>query len=218
MLALTVFMLIVAEMIPASSETVPMLVIFFTGVMVEMVLMVFAMSYTLNLHLKEPTEYNRIGKWTRKIVYDRLAVVFCIRNRDLYSVSAGIKMMNGHFAGAHANSIHSSTNGSFNKIEMNGCVKKKKTEPVLPQGERSPPCDKCNNVRPENDENSVTNKLLKKGLKMSEDKLKDEEYIKTVKNEFVVCAKTFDVLALISFAIMFALILLLYLLNTNVSL
>jgi len=82
-------------------------------------------------------------------------------------------------------------------------------------GEDHPRCHKCNNNRPENDENSVTNRLLKKTIQMSEDKIKEEEYEKTVKNEFIVCAKTFDVIALIVFALMFVLILLFYLLNTN---
>ncbi|XP_066918816.1 neuronal acetylcholine receptor subunit alpha-7-like [Clytia hemisphaerica] len=82
MLALTVFMLIVADMIPANSEIVPMLGIFFTCVMIEMVLMVFAMCYTLNLHFKEPNAENRIGKWTRAIVYNRLAIYLGVRKRD----------------------------------------------------------------------------------------------------------------------------------------
>ena len=84
MLALTVFMLIVAEMIPASSETIPMLGIFFTCVMIQMVLMVFAMCYSLNLHFKDPTPDNQIGKWTRMIVYNCLAYRLGLRRKLKY--------------------------------------------------------------------------------------------------------------------------------------
>ena len=63
---MTVFMLIVADMVPASSETIPLLGIFFTCVMVEMVLMVSSMGYILKLYLKTPGEGETIPDWMRR--------------------------------------------------------------------------------------------------------------------------------------------------------
>jgi len=216
MLALTVFMLIVAEMIPASSETVPMIAIFFTSVMVQMVLMVFAMSCTLNLHLREPSEYNRIGKWTRRVIYNRLAFCFGLRKDAKFSFSADIKTMIKRVKEwANTYSIRNSTSIDNIFNEMDGHVNGENIS--IPECDQvnSSTLNQYNSNDPDNEENSLTNRLLKKSIQMTEDKLKEEEFLSTVKDEFVVCANTFDSVAQIFFTILFFSILFIYLTNTK---
>lgn len=81
---MTVFMLIVADMVPASSETIPLLGIFFTCVMVEMVLMVSSMGYILKLYLKTPAEGETIPDWMRRYGLDYTAG--CLKIKVLIAV------------------------------------------------------------------------------------------------------------------------------------
>eukprot|EP00111_Clytia_hemisphaerica_P019011 TCONS_00056209-protein len=200
MLALTVFMLIVAEMIPASSESVPMLGIFFTCVMIEMVLMVFAMCYTLNLHFKEPNSENRIGKWTRAIVYNRLAIYLGVRKREKKFAN-----VNGHVkANGHVNG-----NAGYVKDEVEDVALKENNTVRFKESNH-------NHDEPDSELESTAARLMKKSIKMAEDKAREEDIEKIIKKELVACAKTFDVLCLIMFAFMFGMILLIYLLNTDV--
>ena len=178
MLALTVFMLIVADMIPASSESIAMLGIFFTFVMIEMVLMVFAMCYTLNLHFREPNAENRIGKWTRAIIYNRLAIHLGIRKRE-----KKFKNIKGHIKPDR----YANGNAAFVKDEVEDAALK----------ENSVRFKESNH----NDEShfkreSTAARLMKKSIRLAENKAREESIEKIIKNELIVCAKTFDVLCL----------------------
>lgn len=204
MLALTVFMLIVAEMIPASSETIPMLGIFFTCVMIQMVLMVFAMCYSLNLHFKDPTPDNQIGKWTRMIVYNCLAYRLGLRKKAKIQVH-NHSTMNGN-ANGYANGHAGHDISDLEDIARNENTMSLKKNMTFRNGTGNSSTTS---------EDSVTAMLMRKKLEMEEEKMRDEELEKIIKNELIVCAKTFDLLALIVFAFMFGLILLLYLLNTD---
>ena len=189
-------------MIPASSETIPMLGIFFTCVMIQMVLMVFAMCYSLNLHFKDPTPDNQIGKWTRIIVFNCLAYRLGLRKKEQKQVHIHSKLNGNGYANGHAGHDIS----DLEEIARNGNTMSLKKNTTLRNGT-------VNNAA---SEDSATAMLMRKKLEMSEEKMKEEEMEKIIKNELIVCAKTFDLLALIVFGLMFGLILLVYLLNTDV--
>jgi len=52
LLAMTVFMLVVAEIIPATSDVIPLVGIFFSASMIEMVIMIVVLCYILRLYHK----------------------------------------------------------------------------------------------------------------------------------------------------------------------
>lgn len=81
LLAMTVFMLIVGEIIPPTSDTVPLVASFFSAVMVEMVLMIIILCYILKLNFKTSTD-DPMPNWMRKIVLDRLSYVLGVRKRQ----------------------------------------------------------------------------------------------------------------------------------------
>ena len=164
MLALTVFMLIVAEMIPASSETIPMLGIFFTCVMIQMVLMVFAMCYSLNLHFKDPTPDNQIGKWTRMIVYNCLAYRLGLRKKAKKQVHNHRKM-NGNVNG-YANGHAGHDISDLEDIARNGNTMSLKKNTTIRNGTGNSSTTS---------EDSVTAMLMRKKLEMEEEKMRDEE-------------------------------------------
>ena len=165
--------------------------------MIEMVLMMFAMCYSLKLHFKDPTPDNRIGKWTRAIIYNFLACRLGVRKKEkpVHANSKTNGYVNGH-AGHDISDLEdlarndSSTTSLKKNTLRNGTV---------------------NHVS----EDSATTRLMRKKLEMEEKKMEEEEFENIIKKELIVCAKTFDLLALIVFGFMFALILLVYLLNTD---
>lgn len=65
LLAMTVFMLVVADIIPATSDVIPLVGIFFSASMVEMVVMIVVLCYMMRLHHKGPTD-PPMSLWMRK--------------------------------------------------------------------------------------------------------------------------------------------------------
>eukprot|EP00112_Aurelia_sp_Birch-Aquarium-sp1_P013351 Seg2831.3 transcript_id=Seg2831.3/GoldUCD/mRNA.D3Y31 product="Neuronal acetylcholine receptor subunit alpha-7" protein_id=Seg2831.3/GoldUCD/D3Y31 len=78
LLAMTVFMLVVADIIPATSEVIPLVGVFFSAAMVEMVIMIIVLCYVMRLYHKEP-EDPPMQWWMRKYVLNWLAYKTKIR-------------------------------------------------------------------------------------------------------------------------------------------
>ena len=78
LLAMTVFMLVVADIIPATSEVIPLVGVFFSAAMVEMVIMIIVLCYVMRLYHKEP-EDPPMPWWMRKYVLNWLAYKVKIR-------------------------------------------------------------------------------------------------------------------------------------------
>lgn len=78
LLAMTVFMLVVADIIPATSEVIPLVGIFFSSAMVEMVLMIVTLCYVMRLYHKEPGD-PPMSWWMRKYILDWLSYKMGIR-------------------------------------------------------------------------------------------------------------------------------------------
>ena len=80
---MTVFMLVVADIIPATSEVIPLVGIFFSAAMVEMVIMIIILCYTMQLYHKEPDD-PPMPWWMRKYLLDWLAYKVKMRKRKRF--------------------------------------------------------------------------------------------------------------------------------------
>lgn len=65
---MTVFMLVVADIIPATSDVVPLVGIFFNASMVEMVIMIVVLCYIMRLYHKDADD-PPMSLWTRRYVF-----------------------------------------------------------------------------------------------------------------------------------------------------
>lgn len=65
LLAMTVFMLVVADIIPATSDVIPLVGMFFSASMVEMVLMIVVLCYVMRLHHKD-SDRPPMSAWMRR--------------------------------------------------------------------------------------------------------------------------------------------------------
>ncbi|KAK2164106.1 hypothetical protein LSH36_68g00000, partial [Paralvinella palmiformis] len=78
LLSFSVFLLLVAENVPKTSEYVPLLGIYLTLVMTMTAMSIFISVMVLNLHHRDP---NRpVPPWLRHLSYDVLANIVCARN------------------------------------------------------------------------------------------------------------------------------------------
>ena len=80
LLAMTVFMLVVADMIPPTSEVIPLVGIFFNAAMVEMVLMIVSLCVVIRFYHKQATD-PPMPKWMRRYVLDYLSYKLKVRSR-----------------------------------------------------------------------------------------------------------------------------------------
>ncbi len=78
---MTVFMLVVADIIPATSETIPLVGVFFSSAMVEMVIMIIVLCYIMRLYHKEPGD-PPMSWWMRKYVLEWLSYKLGVRTRE----------------------------------------------------------------------------------------------------------------------------------------
>lgn len=89
-------MLIVDDLIPATSDTVPLVIVFFTSVLLEMVVMMIVMCYILRLYLKSP-EDEPMSKWMRHYIYDNLAYKLGMRRKGSGSSTNHVTVNGGAF-------------------------------------------------------------------------------------------------------------------------
>ena len=65
LLAMTVFMLVVADIIPATSDVIPLVGIFFSASMIEMVVMIVVLCYIMRLYHKGAND-PPMSPWMRR--------------------------------------------------------------------------------------------------------------------------------------------------------
>ncbi|KAL9968569.1 hypothetical protein ACROYT_G020677 [Oculina patagonica] len=78
LLAMTVFMLIVAEIMPATSEVIPLISIYYTGIMFEVALSLVATCMVLKCYYNNPS-VSEMPTWVRTIVLDKLAKIVRVK-------------------------------------------------------------------------------------------------------------------------------------------
>lgn len=78
LLAMTVFMLIVAEIMPATSEVIPLISIYFTGIMFEVALSLVATCLVLKCYYNNPS-VSEVPNWIRIVVMTWLAKIVRVK-------------------------------------------------------------------------------------------------------------------------------------------
>uniref|UniRef100_A0A7M5URL0 Neurotransmitter-gated ion-channel transmembrane domain-containing protein n=2 Tax=Clytia hemisphaerica TaxID=252671 RepID=A0A7M5URL0_9CNID len=81
LLAMTVFMLVVADIIPATSDVIPLVGIFFSASMIEMVIMIVVLCYIMRLYHKGPND-PPMPLWMKKYIYDWLSYKMRVRKQS----------------------------------------------------------------------------------------------------------------------------------------
>jgi len=82
LLAMTLFMLLLSEMIPAAADALSKLGIFFNVLIIEMVVMIFAMCYVARMYHKTSGD-KPITRWMRKYVFEYFSYKLRIRDRGV---------------------------------------------------------------------------------------------------------------------------------------
>ncbi|XP_068698594.1 acetylcholine receptor subunit alpha-1-B-like [Montipora foliosa] len=88
MLALTVFMLIVADILPATSEVVPLISIYFTSILIEVGLSLIATVVVLKCYFSNPS-FSEIPFWIRLVVIQGLGQLLKIEVKRQRQASRG---------------------------------------------------------------------------------------------------------------------------------
>lgn len=197
-------------MIPASSETIPLLGVYFTAVTVEMVLMIFTMCYTMKLHLKNPGEDEHLPPWLEKIVYEKLAYLCRVRSpkmKKTYEFTDNTKQ-NLQISNGDINE-----DGKFNHGIENG----RNTPPVfVANGHDNDSGVRHRKPAPVHHGKDTVASLMQKNLAVMTDKYKLDEKEKHLKYQYEVCAQTLDCFALFIYSVLFVIITLAYVFSNPV--
>ncbi|XP_064608997.1 neuronal acetylcholine receptor subunit alpha-10-like [Liolophura sinensis] len=100
LLAFSVFMLLIAENMPATSEFVPLIGIYLTVTMAMTSLSIILTVFVLQLHHVSPHQ-KRVPKWLRVIMFEIIARLVCMRSN--------VKQLQGHDSSARQDDICLST-------------------------------------------------------------------------------------------------------------
>ncbi|XP_066913379.1 neuronal acetylcholine receptor subunit alpha-3-like [Clytia hemisphaerica] len=105
LLAMTVFMLVVAEIIPATSDVVPLVGVFFTASMIEMVIMIVVLCYIMRLYHKGPND-PPMPLWMKKYILNWLSFLVGIRAREKNINKSRSSNLNNTFNSSHRNAFN----------------------------------------------------------------------------------------------------------------
>ena len=107
LLAMTVFMLVVADIIPPTSDVIPLVGAFFSVTIVEVVMMIIVLCYVMKLYHKGPTD-PAMPLWMRKLVLEWLSYKLRIRKKHQLSGRSNLQNMqklNEHHDGVFSSQI-----------------------------------------------------------------------------------------------------------------
>lgn len=94
LLSMVVFMLLITDMIPHTSENHPLVGIFFSGLFLEMALLLISLCYTMSCYHKEPND-PRMSSWMRKNILGSISYITGVRCRKEKSIEKEKLMING---------------------------------------------------------------------------------------------------------------------------
>ena len=207
-LSMTVFMLIVDSLMPETSDTVPILIIFFGVSFMEMVCIIIATCIILKMH---SADYP-LPSLVRRLLYDNWSFKVGIRSKK----QAKVNPISDGGANGDIRKTSDMTNGKLNDgyfhSENNEGVKKlslvklvKGADQQSPSHATRPTTTNPNQLRPSsagNVQQLFTDELTRK-VGLIVERLASDEESDRIKEEWKVCAYTLDRIMLVSFLFFF---------------
>ncbi|XP_047139412.1 neuronal acetylcholine receptor subunit alpha-2 isoform X1 [Hydra vulgaris] len=192
LLAMTVFMLVVADIIPATSDVIPLVGIYFSVSMIEMVIMIIVLCYIMRLHNKGPGD-PPMPIWMRRWILENLSYKVGIRVRsDPDPMQINNQKLNNDESSIPLNNL------KIKQSEINWQNKVSKCELL-----------QCNDstLNSTHKKNKATVQLSDSELLLSKidvllEKLRSMEEEGTIKSDWRIVAMTIDRCLLIFFALM----------------
>ncbi|XP_066925495.1 neuronal acetylcholine receptor subunit alpha-10-like [Clytia hemisphaerica] len=197
LLAMTVFMLIVGEIIPPTSDSVPLVATFFSAVMLEMVLMVVILCYVLKFHFK--TKEDEMPRWMRRLILDNLSYSLGIRPRSKKKEKTEETLGDKVKTVLELKSINRTNGIGTVTVVQNGVLTKH-------GGDINKTFENCfmhQNVDSMKDSDDNSTRYLGQKLDIFLEKLLLDEEDAKAKEEWRICAMTIDRLSLYMFGIIF---------------
>lgn len=101
LVSLTVFLLVIEEIIPSSSKAIPLIGEYLVFTMIFVTLSIIITVFAINIHHRSSSTHNCMAPWVRRIFLHRLPKLLCMRSHvDRYATPgaagvAGLGMMKG---------------------------------------------------------------------------------------------------------------------------
>ena len=225
---MTLFMLLLAEMIPAAADSLSKLGVFFNVLIFEMFLMIVLMCYVARMYNKSASGDEPIPDWMRRYIFDDLSYRLWVRKRkkkdriETYMVGATVKRNENAFnkeSEIQAKEVeknnekprvqvsncnaYETTDINGNKMEINEMETKSSSNHCESETTFEPPIFNTK----ETHQNEISFKTISTSLALLLKRKNDllvaqhdkEQQNKRFYREWTVCAMTLDRISLISF-------------------
>eukprot|EP00794_Sanderia_malayensis_P009918 gene9918-10935_t len=205
LLAMTVFMLVVADIIPATSETIPLVSVFFSAAMVEMVLMIIVLCYIMRLYHKEPGD-PPMALWMRRYVLEWLSYKLGVRKKESngqQGTEEYVQMLPFQRKGSMSEGSGSTKDEDSRDLQVwvRNTTQHKNGNPACQVKTEVTRCKHTFSVSEQRSKNSELDPITRK-LELIVDKIKCDDEDDVVKSEWRIVAMTIDQFLLYSFMIM----------------
>lgn len=85
LVSLTVFLLVIEEIIPSSSKVIPLIGEYLLFIMIFVTLSIIVTVFVINVHHRSSATYHPMSPWVRSLFLQRLPDLLCMRgNSDRY--------------------------------------------------------------------------------------------------------------------------------------
>ncbi|MBN3325490.1 ACHA5 protein, partial [Atractosteus spatula] len=90
LVSLTVFLLVIEEIIPSSSKVIPLIGEYLVFTMIFVTLSIVITVFAINIHHRSSSTHHDMAPWVRRIFLHRLPKLLCMRSHvDRYATAAG---------------------------------------------------------------------------------------------------------------------------------
>ena len=209
---MTVFMLVVADMIPPTSEVIPLVGIFFNAAMVEMVLMIVSLCVVIRFYHKQATDPAMPG-WMRKYVLDQLSYKLGVRSKK-----SGRNITQNTQSSIELTYISKGTGKvRLESAQMSSMSSGSGTRRIIPNGithRRPDKAEQRSITASETSDGMMELDCVSKKLDAIIDKLTQRERDERFRQEWRIVAMTFDKCLLIAFCFVIVLTIVFVFLNS----
>lgn len=200
LLAMTVFMLVVADMIPPTSDVIPLVGIFFNAAMSEMVLMIISLCVVLRLYHKQPLD-PPMGSWVRKYILEGLSFTLGVRHRPTATGTSQQLVPQQHKPSIELKYVASGRQNGATEIHQSTPLMRPQ-QPVrqcISSGLMHRKWDKTGQASPELFDKTAECNVISRKMDIIIDKMSQKEKDEKVKLEWRIVAMTMDRCLLVSF-------------------